>query len=83
METKIKSYGDEVTGFYYKEIPKVDFNNTCAAVSAWILLSGKMKNVMINTYGGCFLVYLILTNKCVNKVRLVMRMYGLVVKTSI
>ena len=32
METKIKSYGDEVTDFYDKEIPKVDSNYTCLAV---------------------------------------------------
>ena len=32
LKTKIKSYGDEVTNFYDKEIPKVDSNNTCLAV---------------------------------------------------
>ena len=32
MKTKIKSHGDEVTGFYDKEIPKVDSNLTCLAV---------------------------------------------------
>ena len=32
MKTKIKSYGDEVTDFYDKEIPKVDPNYTCLAV---------------------------------------------------
>ena len=32
METKIKSHGDEVTDFYYKETPKVDSNHTCLAV---------------------------------------------------
>ena len=31
MKTKIKSYGDEVTDFYNKEIPKVDSNYTCLA----------------------------------------------------
>ena len=31
MKTKIKSHGDEVTDFYDKEIPKVDFNHTCLA----------------------------------------------------
>ena len=25
----MKSHGDEVIGFYYKEIPKVDSNDTC------------------------------------------------------
>ena len=28
LETRIKSHGDEVTDFYDKEIPKVDFNHT-------------------------------------------------------
>ena len=32
MKTKIKSYGDEATYFYDKEIPKVDSNYICLAV---------------------------------------------------
>ena len=32
MKTKIKSNGDEVTNFYDKRIPKVDYNHTCLAV---------------------------------------------------
>ena len=28
----MKFYGDEVTNFYNKEIPKVDSNHTCLAV---------------------------------------------------
>ena len=32
LKTKIKFYGDEVTDFYDKEIPKVDSNHTCYAV---------------------------------------------------
>ena len=32
LKTKIKSYGDEVTYLYEKEIPKVDSNHTCLAV---------------------------------------------------
>ena len=32
MRTKIKYYGDEVTDFYDKEIPKVDSNRTRLAV---------------------------------------------------
>ena len=32
MKTKIKCYGDEVTDFYDKEIPKVDSNRTRLAV---------------------------------------------------
>ena len=31
MKTKIKSYGDEVTDFYNKKVPKLDFNHTCLA----------------------------------------------------
>ena len=32
LKTKTKSYGNEVTDFYNKEIPKVDYNHTCLAV---------------------------------------------------
>ena len=32
MKTKIKSYGDEVTDFYNKEILKVNSNHSCLAV---------------------------------------------------
>ena len=32
MKNKIKSYGDEVTDFYDKEIPKLDSNHTCLEV---------------------------------------------------
>ena len=32
MEAKIKSYGDEVTNFYDKEIPTMNSNYTCLAV---------------------------------------------------
>ena len=32
LKTEIKSYGDEVTNFFDKEIPKVDSNHTCLAV---------------------------------------------------
>ena len=32
VKTKIKSYGDEVTDFYDKEIPKVEFNHACLSV---------------------------------------------------
>ena len=32
LETKIKPRGEEGTGFYDKEIPKVDSNHTCLAV---------------------------------------------------
>ena len=32
LKTKIKSYGDEITDFYHKEILRVDYNNTCLAI---------------------------------------------------
>ena len=32
LKTKIKCHSDEVTDFYNKKIPKVDFNHTCLAV---------------------------------------------------
>ena len=32
MKNKIKSHGDEVTDFYDKKIPKVDYNHTCLVV---------------------------------------------------
>ena len=32
LKTKVKSYGDEVTDFYEKEIPKGDSNHTCLVV---------------------------------------------------
>ena len=31
LKTKVKSYGDEVTDFYKKKIPKGDSNHTCLA----------------------------------------------------
>ena len=50
METKIKSYGDEVTDFY-KEIPKVDSNDTCLAV---ISLESALKKRWKHLFGECF-----------------------------
>ena len=32
LKTKIKSYGEEVTDFCDKEIPKVDSDHTCLAI---------------------------------------------------
>ena len=32
LKSKIKTYGDEVTDFYDKEIPKIDSYQTCLAV---------------------------------------------------
>ena len=34
LKAKIKSHGDEVTDFYDKIIPKLDFNHTCLAVTS-------------------------------------------------
>ena len=34
LKIKIKPHGDEVTDFYDKKIPKLDFNHTCLAVSS-------------------------------------------------
>ena len=31
LKLKIKSHGDEVTGFYNKKIPKLDSNHTCVS----------------------------------------------------
>ena len=33
LKNKIKSYGDEVTDFCDKEIPKVDSNHTCFIIN--------------------------------------------------
>ena len=41
LKNKIKSYGDEVTDFFDKIIPKVDSNRTCLAV---ISLHSALKN---------------------------------------
>ena len=32
LKRRIKSHGDEVTGFYDKKIPKIDCSHTCLAV---------------------------------------------------
>ena len=34
LKTKIKFHGDEVTDFYDKEIPKIDSNHVCLAVTS-------------------------------------------------
>ena len=41
LKTKIKSHGDEVTGFYHKKIPNLDSNHTCLVV---ISLDSALKN---------------------------------------
>ena len=45
LKTKIKSHGDEVTGFYDKETPKVDSNHTCLTVISLLLWSSVSKRV--------------------------------------
>ena len=40
LKTKIKPYGDEVTGFYDKKLPMVDSSHTCLAV---IILDSALK----------------------------------------
>ena len=42
LKTKVRPYGDEVTDFHDKEIPKVDSNHTCLAV---ISLDSALKKV--------------------------------------
>ena len=42
IKTKVESYGDEVTEFYDKKIPKKDSNHTCLAVIS--LYSALKKN---------------------------------------
>ena len=32
LKTKVRSYGDEATGFHDKEIPKVGSNHNCLAI---------------------------------------------------
>ena len=44
LKTKIKSHGDEVTGFYHKNIPNLDSNHTCLVV---ISLDSALKKVRI------------------------------------
>ena len=34
LKTKIKSHGNEVTDFYDKQIPRVNSNNSCLAVTS-------------------------------------------------
>ena len=46
LKTKIKSYGDDVTDFYDKEIPKVNSNHTCLAVISLDSALKKMKTVI-------------------------------------
>ena len=44
LKTKIKSYDDEVTDFYDKNIPKVDSNQTCLTVISLDSAVEKKKN---------------------------------------
>ena len=47
LKIKIKSYDDEVTDFYDKEIPKVDSNHTCLAVISLDFVLKKMKVIIL------------------------------------
>ena len=47
MKTKIKSHGDEVTNFYNKKFPKVDFNNNFFAVISLDSALKKKKRIII------------------------------------
>ena len=50
LKTKIKSYGDDVTDFYDKEIPKVNSNHTCLAVISLDSTLKKMKPVIHKSF---------------------------------
>ena len=50
LKTKIKSYGDEVTYLYDKEIPKVDSNHTCLAVIILDSAPSKDKNYYLQVF---------------------------------
>ena len=50
LKTKIKSYGDDVTDFYDKEIPKVNSNHTCLAVISLDSALKKMKPVIHKSF---------------------------------
>ena len=49
-KTELKSHGDEVTGFYNKEITNVDFNHTCFAVNSLDLTLKKMKTTIHKSF---------------------------------
>ena len=50
LKTKIKSYGDEVSYLYDKEIPKVDSNHTCLAVIILDSALNKDKNYYLQVF---------------------------------
>ena len=51
MKIKIKSYGDEVTDFCDKEIPKVDSNYTCSMLNNLdSALKKQIKTIIFNYY---------------------------------
>ena len=60
LKTKIKSHGDEVTGFYDKEIPKVDSNYTC--------LSANSLNSTLKKDENCFLQVFLKECKYIKKI---------------
>ena len=50
LKNKIKSYSDEVTDFYNKEIPKVDSNHTCLAVISLNSALNKDENYYLKVF---------------------------------
>ena len=50
MKTKIKSYGDEATGFHDKEVPKVGSNHTCLAIISLDSAFKKMKTIVCKCF---------------------------------
>ena len=65
MKTKIKSYSDEATGFYDKEIPKMDSNHTCSAVTSL--------NSALNKDGSYYRQVLLKECKYIEKVKNMIR----------
>ena len=54
LKIKIKSYGDEVTDFCDKEIPKVDSNYTCSMLNNLDSdLKKQMKTIIFKYYPQC------------------------------
>ena len=50
MKTIIKSYCDEVTDFYDKEIPKLDSNYTCLAAISLDFALKKYENYYLQVF---------------------------------
>ena len=54
LKTKVKSYGDEFTGFYDKEIPKLDSNHTCLEVISLDSVLNKDENYYLQVFSKEF-----------------------------